>query len=323
MQILLSIVMTIAQLKYIVSLSRYDSYVKAAEKSNVTQPALTIQVKKLEDELGLILFDRSKKPVVPTDMGEKLLVQAKKILQEVKKMEDMAQSFVSDVSGELIVGVIPTVAPYLIPVFIDQFNEAYPEIKLLIKEGTTEQIIRDLKEGDIDAGIIATPVKHKGLEATPLFYEKFFLYISDQHPLYIEDSIDIENLSVEDLWLLVEGNCFRNQVEYICNQGREHRFGDNFRYESSSIDSLRRIVEHRQGITFLPELATLSIPAEQEEMIKEIKGQKPVREISMVMVPPFIKQRLVKKLSKEILANIPTYMKEKPMGKVIDTGIGI
>lgn len=315
--------MTIAQLKYIISLARYDSYVKAAEKSNVTQPALTIQVKKLEEEFGLILFDRSKKPVVPTEMGEQLLVQAKKIIQEVKKMEDMAESFASEISGQLTVGVIPTVAPYLIPVFIDQFNESYPEINLLIREGTTEQIIKDLKEGDIDAGIIATPVHYKGIDARPLFYEKFFLYVSEKHPLYQDEFIDIENLSVEDLWLLVEGNCFRNQVEYLCNKGREYRFGDNFRYESSSIESLRRIVEHRQGITFLPELATLSIPVEQEDMIKSIKGQVPVREISIIMIPPYIKRRLVDKLADEILVNIPSYMKKKPDGKVIETGMGI
>ncbi|MCS7005500.1 MAG: LysR substrate-binding domain-containing protein [Cytophagales bacterium] len=315
--------MTSLQLQYAVALDKYKSYVIAADHLNVTQPALTMQIKNLEEELGVVLFDRSKKPIVTTEIGRKIIDQAAITLREMYKIADMVEEYKDELSGKLRVGIIPTISPYLVPFFIKSFNQKYPKIRLEIVEEITENIIRNLKDGEMDAGLIVTPIEAPSVETTPLFYEKFMIYVSDQHPLYYKEEITLKNLELEDLWLLNEGNCFRNQVINLCGlRDKPITSTSNFTYVSSSIESLKCIVDSQRGFTIIPELATLNVPPQKEDMLKEFSDIQPVREVSLVTNKVVIKERFITKLVEEIQANIPHHMLKKS-GTIVDTGMVI
>ncbi|MDW7692887.1 LysR substrate-binding domain-containing protein [Flammeovirgaceae bacterium SG7u.111] len=315
--------MTLTQLEYVLALEKYQNYVRAADACSVTQPALTLQVKNLENELGFMLFDRTKKPVKLTEPGKAFLEQARVILLEVKKANDIAEYQRNTSDGKLKIGIIPTLAPYLLPTFISELNESNPGIKLQVIEEMTSEIVKALKAGELDAGIIATPIKAPGLISFPLFYEKFYLYVSESHPFYNNGKIELGKLKEVDIWLLKEGNCFRNQVGNFCAYGSGNEPKDNFSFESSSIESLMRIVEHRQGLTFIPELATLGIPTDKEDMVKGIVGGEPVREISLVVTRTFVKKHLIDKVMEHIQNNIPKRMLTKPDNAILDTGLNL
>jgi len=314
--------MTSLQLQYAVCLDKYKSYVIAADHLNVTQPALTMQIKNMEEELGVVLFDRSKKPIITTEIGRKIIDQAAATLREMSKIMDMVDEYKDELSGKLRIGIIPTISPYLVPFFIKSFNEKYPKIKIEIVEEITENIIRNLKDGEMDAGLIVTPIEATNVETTPIFYEKFMIYASEQHPIYKQKEITIENLQIQDLWLLNEGNCFRNQVINLCGL-KDKPLGNtnNFTYVSSSIESLKCIVDSQRGFTIIPELATLNVPPQREDMLREFSGFEPVREISVVTNKLVIKERFVVKMVEEIKANIPRHMLKKSSQTIIDTGM--
>lgn len=313
--------MTITQLRYIIALEKHRNFVKAAKSCQVTQPALTAQIRKLEEELDVIIFDRTHKPVVPTPEGESLIRQAKVVLKEAKYFEDLAEDFSSSYKGRLTIGIIPTVSPYLLPLFLDTFQKKYPDIQLHIREEITEKIIEGLNQNRLDAGIVATPVLGTSFPVKPLFYERFYLYVSEHHPMASRDVIDIEAIEASDIWLLTEGNCFRNQVDFICQRVENFHQKSTFLYESSSIESLRRIVENRHGITFLPELATIGIPSERENMVKTIADIEPVREISLIMRSTQIKKTLTDRLAEEIINQVPNQMRYQSDRPIIKTDI--
>lgn len=220
-------------------------------------------------------------------------------------------------------GIIITLAPYLVPLFVNQLNKTYPGIHLLVVELTTEEIIEKIKNGQLDAGIIATPVHTKGISMEVLFYEKFFFYVPERHYLYAQREIGLEEISANDLWLLSEGNCFRNQVNDICKIEQQEPDKKFFSYTSSSIESLKRIVEHQGGVTVVPELATLNIPEEKEEMIKPVAGPQPVREISLVTNRAYVKRKLLDKIKEAIWQNIPSSMRNPADKTIVDTNITI
>ncbi len=314
--------MTLEQLGYALAVFQHGSFVRAAEQSFVTQPALTIQIKNLEDELGIILFDRTKKPVLVTEEGRQFLEKAQEIVLGVKDLQQMAQQLQHSFQGEIKLGIIITLAPYLVPLFVSQFTLSFPQIHLQIIELRTEEILEGIRRGHLDAGIIATPVRAKGMLHEVLFYEKFFLYVSPQHALYTKEKISIDKVPVDDLWLLQEGNCFRNQVNDLCKISEE-KTERSFTYSSSSIESLKRIVEHQGGLTFVPELATLNIPREKENMMKEIGERQPVREISLITHRAFVKRKLLHKLKDVLLDNIPASMKKVSHTMIVDTHVSV
>ena len=224
---------------------------------------------------------------------------------------------------ELSLGVIPTLAPFLLPLFINQFRESYSEIRLLIYELTTEEIIMQIKSGRLHAGIVATPIHSRGVEHQVLFYERFFLYVSPRHPWYAQEDIFQKELADADLWLLREGNCFRSQANNICQRQQNRVRNEKLAYESTSIQSLMRIVENQDGATLIPELATLAVSSEQESMLKNIKGEKSVREISLVYSRFYFKEKLLKKLRKSIRQHIPRHMLDVGEAEVIDSFVKI
>lgn len=310
--------MTLKQLKYALALGRLGSYIGVARSMGVSQPAVTLQIQALEEELGIVLFDRSTKNVVPSINGLAFLEKAQLLVTESKQLEDFAIQLSEEVQGEVCLGIIPTLSPFLVPLFIDELNKKYPKIKLKIQEAITEDILRGIKNGTFHGGIISTPIELKSnLDLLPLFYERFYLYVSDKHELYSQDEIDISKLDYSDVWLLREGNCFMDQVTNICNI-QSHQHG-NFVYESNNIDALRRIVEYKGGITFLPELSTLMIPSEQEEMIKEIKGKKKVREVTMVSLKTEVRRNLLDAICQTVKDCVPSQMLSGEEKEIVTT----
>ncbi|WP_297091843.1 hydrogen peroxide-inducible genes activator [uncultured Draconibacterium sp.] len=311
--------MNIAQLEYLKELYVSGSFSVAADRLGVTQPALSLQIQKLEDELDFKLIDRSKRPFQFTDEGNLFYEKSLDILKQIEALKQISITISEEVSGNLKVGIIPTLAPYLVPLFIHQLRQSFPALQLEIYELKTEKIIDKIKMGDIDCGIISTPVSATNVAITPLFYERFFAYLSENHPMFNRDVINIKSVEESDIWYLEEGNCFQNQMNSICQLNPQKQNKQSLIYHSNSIESLRRIVENRSGLTFIPELATINIPAEQEELIKEIVPDEPVREISLITAKRYAKERQVKALKEIISVSVPARMRTKPDGWVVDT----
>ncbi|MEQ9439423.1 MAG: LysR substrate-binding domain-containing protein [Cyclobacteriaceae bacterium] len=309
--------MTLDQLQYTLAVAQHRSFVKAAKQLHITQPALTIQIKQLEKETGLVLFDRSRKPITVTEEGERWLKQAREVWRQSQSLRSLASDIRETSGGAVTLGIIPTVAPYLVPLFYDPLVSTYPDLQLTIRELVTEDIIDALKNGTIDAGLLATPTEAAGLELEPLFYEQFFVYVSTNHPLAEQESVAVSELTRHDLWLLQEGNCFRDQVNNLCQLKVNSSHPTHLRYESSSIESLKRIVEACHGITLIPELATLGVAPQQEELIKPLAGTPPVREISLAMHQGVAKKRWLDQIKAVLLENIPSALRQLPAGEVV------
>ncbi|MBE5317599.1 LysR family transcriptional regulator [Pedobacter sp. MR2016-19] len=308
--------MTLVQLEYIVAVDTYRSFVTAADKCFVTQPTLSMQVQKLEELISVKIFDRSKQPVSPTEIGAQIIAQARIILQESGKIKELISSQQQDVLGELRIGVIPTVAPYLLPEVISAMLDKYPELKLLIWEYTTEDIIHHLKTGVLDCGILATPLTDPNITEIPLYYENFVSYISKNSKLYRKKAVDAEDLNEENIWLLNEGHCMRNQVLNICRSTKNNRL-QGLEYNTGSVETLVRMVDLNGGATLLPELAITELNAKQINKVRHFKSPEPVREISLVTHKNFIKKRMLNALKDEILEIIPKAMKQKKKKDVV------
>ncbi|WP_162342557.1 hydrogen peroxide-inducible genes activator [Cyclobacterium salsum] len=307
--------MTIQQLEYILAVDKCRHFGHAAEACFVTQPTLSAQVSKLEKELGVILFDRSKMPVIPTEIGERIIAQAKKVVSESKGIFELVSQMKGDVSGLIKMGVIPTIAPYLLPLFIQNFIQKYPRVQLQVQEMVTEDILKKLKNDELDIGLVVTPLEESGIVEKPIFYEKFFVYLSKYHPLLKQDQVEAGAILSEDLWVLQQGHCFRDQVLNLCDQNKFQRM--NFHYESGSLEGLKNMVNRYKGITLLPELATESLSEEEKSRLRPFRGEAPVREVSLILTRSFLKQKLVSLLFEEIRNVIPKHMLSKKEGKLV------
>lgn len=308
--------MTLVQLEYIVAVDTYRSFVGAAEKCFVTQPTLSMQIQKLEEMLNVKLFDRSKQPVIPTEIGTRIIEQARLVLQEGQKIKEIISSQQQDIVGELKVGIIPTVAPYLLPQVIAAMMEKYPDLKLLIWEYTTEDIVHHLKTGVLDCGILATPLVDNAITEIPMYYENFVTYISKNSKLFKKKNIDANDLEDENIWLLNEGHCMRSQVLNICRSTKDNRL-QGLTYNTGSVETLIRMVDINNGATLLPELALAELSAKQLSKVRSFKSPEPVREISLVTHKNYIKKRMLNAFMEEILAVIPKAMKQKKKKDII------
>ncbi len=315
--------MNFTQLEYLKELYVRGSFSAAAQHLKITQPALSLQIQKLEEELDFKLLDRTKRPLQFTEEGKYFYHKAIEILKMVDELKQASYELSEQVKGNLKVGIIPTLAPYLVPLFINALNKSFPELQIEVTEEKTEDIISKLKLGDLDCGILSTPLATGGVLFEPLFYERFYAYISENHKLFNKDKIKMDDLNEEDIWYLEEGNCFQNQVNSICKINYQKKTSQNLIYRSSSIESLRRIVENKTGITFVPELATINIPSELEELIKDFSGEQPVREISLVVSKNYSKKRQISALKEVVLKSIPRRMIQKPKGWIVDTQLEI
>ena len=310
--------MTIVQLEYIVAVDTYRSFVVAAEKCFVTQPTLSMQVQKLEDTLGVKLFDRSKQPVTPTEIGVDIIQQARILLGESEKIKEIISDRQRDLSGELKVGIIPTISPYILPKVIKGFIERYPQVKLVVWEQTTEQIINQLKLGTLDCGILSTPLRESALKEIPVFYENFVAYASKNSKLSKKKNIMPDDIDMEEIWVLNEGHCMREQVLNICQRRKSTQGFQHFEYNTGSVETLKRMVEQNNGATILPELALADMSEKQMEKVRYFKSPEPAREVSIVIQKNFLKRRMIEALKNEILELVPKRMRTKKKKEVMD-----
>mgnify|MGYP000402384874 FL=1 len=291
--------MTITQLKYVLSVAEYQNFTIAAEHSFVTQPTLSMQIQKLEDELSAKIFNRSTKPIELTEIGKKIVEQAKIIVDESNRITDIVHQQKGYIGGEFKLGIIPTVMPTLLPMFLLNFTKKYPKVKLIIEELTTEEIIRKLTDGHIDAAIAATPLENEAIKERPLYYEPFVGLIPKGHRLFNNKNIDVNELEVDDILLLEDGHCFKDSVLNLC---RSYRSDSNrsFQLQSGSFDTLIKLSKEGLGMTLIPYLQTLDLNEKDQEFLREFKTPPPAREISLLYHKSQLKMQLIEALKNSI-----------------------
>tara|TARA_Y100001935_G_scaffold121525_1_gene100664 strand:+ start:137932 stop:138864 length:933 start_codon:yes stop_codon:yes gene_type:complete len=310
--------MTLTQLSYIVAVDKYRHFATAAQKIYITQPTLSMQIQKLEDELGVLIFDRSKTPVIPTEIGEKIIDQAKVILSGSKHIQDIAAVSDGHLKGTFKVGIIPTVAPYLVPLFLKPFTEKYPDVELIFEEKLTAQVLDGLNSDDLDVGIIATSTDSHYFERE-LFLEPFLAYVSPSHKYAVKEHLVLDDLYSEELWLLNEGHCFRDQAMKLCKKQNQKTNSNPIRFESGNLETLKRLVEQDFGITLMPYLSMENHDTRcANGVIKEFDDPVPNRKIRLVFSRQFLKTNLIEALAETIQENIPKELEGSEEKLVLD-----
>lgn len=299
--------MTLQQLEYIIAVYRLRHFAKAAEHCGVTQPTLSAMVQKLETELGVKLFERSSQQVVPTQVGRLVVEQAWKVVQRAARIKQIVAEQQHAVAGEFRLGILPTIAPYLLPRFFPDFCRKYPEVEIKAVELKTDDIRRELAKGEIDAAIMVNLNDMDNLEFYPLYQERFYVYVSRQDPLFNHKNIKTADLGNKTLWLLDEGHCFRDQLVKFCNLKGARK--SKATYSLGSIETFMRMVEGGMGITFIPELALWQLSDRQMELVRPFALPEPSREIVLVTGKNYLRKTLVNLLVKEICSCLPEWKK--------------
>lgn len=307
---------TLTQLEYLVAVDRLRHFGKAAKACHVSQPTLSMQLQKLEEEYGITFFDRSKQPILATPEGAAIIEQAKTVIREMSRLEHLARNRSSEPAGEFRLALIPTVAPYLLPLFLGAFARKYPGVKLLIEELTTENIIAALDDDRLDAGILATPLHVDTLVERPLFYEPFWLYVSEDHELAKRREVSESHLDAKDIWLLAEGHCLRNQIVRVCSLRGKPGIFPNVRFESGSLETVIHLVEQGHGYTLLPDLATRSIQRHRRKFLKPFADPVPSREVSLVYRRTQYKVPILEALAEEIKRDLPAELPREKSKKI-------
>jgi len=292
--------MTITQLEYIVALNEYKSFSKAAKFCFVTQPSLSMQIQKLEEELNLIIFNRKIKPIKPTTEGLQIINAARKIIQEKKSIQIFAQGYHKDVIGEVSIGIIPTIAPYLIPKFLSSFQTKFPNLKLNIFETTTENIYNAINEGKLDIGILV-PITNQEMPCIPLFFEELFLF---SNVLLKNGELD-QNIIPEKLWILEEGHCLSNQIASICNLRNKSNSDTQIVYKTGSLETMLRLAENGMGQTIIPHMLVDYVGETVKKKIFKIPFNTPVREIALIYSENYNRKGVIDALKDEIISVIP------------------
>ena len=293
--------MTIIQLEYLLAVANCGSFSQAAEHCFVTQPSLSMQVKALEEELGVVLLDRSKKPVIPTEAGEVVLAQARETLRAYGGIREAVAELKGETAGKLRLGVIPTIAPYLLHKFIPAFVRDFPKVELEISEMITADIVEALKRDRIDAALVASGTCGEGIQEQELFNDRFYAYVSPENPLYERSNVRIEDIDVKDLVILSAGNCMRDQILELCQAKRE--MPARYSFESGSLDTLMRIVDCTSCLTIVPEMAVEFIPADRLDRLKPLAKGATSRKIAVAVRRTYVKSSIIRALTETILAH--------------------
>lgn len=291
--------MTIIQLEYLLAVANCGSFSLASEHCFVTQPSLSMQIKALEEELGVVLLDRSKKPVIPTEAGEVVLEQARQTLAAYNYIREAVSELKGETAGKLRLGVIPTIAPYLLHKFIPEFAQRYPRVELEVKEMVTRDIISALKHDAIDAALVASGTCGEGINEQELFDDRFYAYVSPSNPLYERSNIRIEDINLKQLLLLSDGHCMRDQIIELC-QAR-HNMPSHYYFESGSIDTLMRIVDSTSLMTIIPEMAVEFVPAHHRDQVKQLAKGATSRKIAIAVRRTYVKNSIINALKEVIL----------------------
>ena len=291
--------MTIIQLEYLMAVANCGSFSVAAEHCFVTQPSLSMQIKALEEELGAVLLDRTKKPIIPTAVGEVVLEQARETLRSYNYIRESVAEMRGEMAGKMRLGVIPTIAPYLLHKFIPTFVKEYPKVELEISEMVTADIIEALKHDRIDAALVASGTCGEGITEHDLFSDHFYAYVSPSHPLFERSNIRIEDIDFKELILLSRGNCMRDQILELCQAARN--IPSRFYFESGSLDTLMRMVDCTSSMTIIPEMALEFIPQARRNRVKSIAKGATSRRVALAVSRTYVKQSIVEALRKTIL----------------------
>ena len=310
--------MTLTQLSYIIAVDKYRHFATAAEKSYVTQPTLSMQIHKLEEELGVKVFDRTKSPVIPTEVGEKIIEQAKIILKESKQLSDIANFKETELRGTFKVGVIPTIAPYLMPMFLRSFVKAHPLVELVFEELLTKEILEKLGSDHLDAAIIATPADQSYIYTEDLYVEPFVAYLSATHPLIEKEKLTVNDLDRTNIWLLNEGHCFRDQAVKLCKEN-EKKNRAAIEFKSGNLETLKKLVEQNFGMTLLPWTAVQEFNGKcANAVIKSFEHPEPSRKVRLVYGRKHLKQTIIKEFKQSICNAIPDVLKSSEKKVLIE-----
>lgn len=309
---------TLTQLEYIVAVDTYRHFGKAAEHCFITQPTLSMQIKKLEEDLEIIIFDRSKQPLIPTDVGQRIIEQARIVLKQSDEINNIIKDHKNQVSGLLRIGIIPTLAPYLLPIFIGRYKKKFPDIFIKVVEQTTENIINLLNKDLIDVGILVTPLKEEKINEKPIFYEEMLIYANSGHKLHRQKEITLKDIATPEIWLLSDGHCFRDQVINLCSFLGTTDSKLPFHFEAGSLETLMNIIDREGGITLIPELAKNGMSPKRFGNVKSFTNFKPLREVSLVYSRHFAKHKLINLLWREIREDIPAELQDDKRGTVVE-----
>ena len=273
--------MTITQLKYVLAVAEHKNFTLAAEKCFVTQPTLSMQIQKVEEELQIQIFDRSKKPIQLTDIGHKIVNQAKNIVNEADRIQDIVEQQKGFIGGEFRIGIIPTIMPTLLPMFLNNFIKKYPKVNLIIEELNTDEIIKRLHNGQLDAAIAATPLHEAKIKEIVLYFEPFVAYIPENNVAFEKKEIEISDLNLDELLLLQDGHCFRDSILNLCKTNLNSE-KNHFQLQSGSFETLIKLADEGLGITLLPYLHTLDLKEKDSQKLRHFKEPKPAREVSLI-----------------------------------------
>ena len=298
--------MTLSQLEYLIAVAEIGHFGNASEQMDVTQPTLSMMIKKLEEELDVVLLDRSTKPIRPTQVGETVIQQAKIVLAERSRISELVREFSDELQGSYSLGIIPTAAPYLIPRLVDVLMRDFPALQLSIKEKQTEQLLQDIKNGDLDAAILATPLNDKEIVELPLFYEEFFAFgkIDKKGKEFLLP----EDINPSELWLLEEGHCLRSQIINLCELKQQEQ--ERLQYNSGSLETLIEIVRHHKGITIIPELTAMNFNESDQQNLGRFQQPAPYREMSLVIHHHSAKRKFTEAIQDVIEEIIPMEMRQ-------------
>jgi LysR family transcriptional regulator, hydrogen peroxide-inducible genes activator len=273
--------MTITQLKYVLAVAEHKNFTLAADKCFVTQPTLSMQIQKIEEELNIQIFDRTKKPIQLTDIGQKIVNQAKNIVNEADRIQDIVEQQKGFIGGEFRLGIIPTIMPTLLPMFLNNFIKKYPKVKLIIEELNTDEIITKLNNGHLDAAIAATPLQEEKIKEIVLYFEPFVAYIPESHHHFQKQEIEVTDLNLDEILLLQDGHCFRDGILNLCKNNNRNEI-NHFQIESGSFETLIKLADEGLGTTLLPYLHTLDLKDSDKTKLRHFKEPKPAREVSLI-----------------------------------------
>ncbi len=299
--------MNIQQFQYVLAVADSKNFEEAAERCFITQSTLSTMIGRLEDEIGIKIFNRKTKPVSITPEGTTIIQRLRIIHNEIDQLKNVIQELKGEMVGDLRIGVIPTIAPYLLPLFLPEFAHRFPQVKIIVKEMPTAQITKSLKNRSLDIGVLALPIVESELVGKELYVEPFLVY--DCRSTEWCEKIAVNALDYSKLWLLQEGHCLRTQVYQICEQSNQSSKRElNFEFESGSMDSLLRFTKSNKGMTIIPYLASLEFSEEDKLNIVEFETPVPSRSIGILTHKFFVKKKLAKELQKIIQQSVLALM---------------
>jgi LysR family hydrogen peroxide-inducible transcriptional activator len=301
--------MNIQQLEYIIAVDKFRHFVKAAEACFVTQPTLSMMIQKMEEELGVRIFNRSKYPIEPTLIGAQIIAQAHITLNHFNQIKEIIADEQQVAKGPFKLGIIPTIASFLVPAILQKQQNKYADINLTLKEYTTADMITAILNGTIDGGVLAGPLNHAALQEFTLYYEKLYAYVSPQDVLYKQKTINLDTIDVQDLWLLENVHCLSGQIERLCRQKQQsgNMFG-HIKYQSGNIETLIHIIDSNSGITIIPEMHAMSLTEEQQGNLRQFKNRTAVREVVLICNQDYIRKTMLNAVMDIVKSSVPKSM---------------